>query len=480
MLEQLKKETVSSVKWSAIERFSVQFFQLSINILLARIVTPSEYGIIAILNIFIVISQSIAEAGFTNALIQKTDRSDLDYSTVFCCNMFVSILFYTIIFFAAPAIAFFYKNLQITVLLRCLGLILIIQGFAVVNVAKLTVECDFKSQAKSSIISIIFSGIVGIFLAVNGYGVWALLIQMLLNSLLNSLLIFSYSRWIPSFSFSVTSFRGLFFFGSKLMLSGLLHTFYTNVYSVYIGYKYSFNNIGFFNQSSLIARVPSISFMTVISRAIFPLQCKLQNDDEQLLSSFYMYLRVSCFLIFPMMVSLAVISKPLISVLLTDKWLPMADFLTLLSFSYIWVPVIVLNNQLLIVKGRSDFFLKSEIIKKIIGIILFIITVPYGLKVICFGIFFYNFIDMIIVIWFLKKIISTTYFNQFRCILPICLLSLLMAFLMFVIISHLSNNYFKLIFSLIIGLSFYFFASMKLRMKEFSFLMSLIVRSKLK
>ncbi|MRZ57487.1 oligosaccharide flippase family protein, partial [Parabacteroides distasonis] len=226
MSDSVKHRAVKGVMWSAVERFSVQGIQFVLSIVIARLVLPSEYGLIAMLGIFLAIAQTFVDSGFSNALIQKKDRTEVDYSTVFYFNILIALVVYGVLFISAPYIASFYREPELTVVTRWVGLNLLLNGLSIVQRAKLTVCVDFKTQAKASLIAVLMSGLVAVCLAYRDYGVWALVLQSLLSSFLNTLLLWIFSRWLPLWCFSWKSFRSLFSFGSKLLLSGLLHTIY--------------------------------------------------------------------------------------------------------------------------------------------------------------------------------------------------------------------------------------------------------------
>ncbi|MEQ3162223.1 lipopolysaccharide biosynthesis protein [Parabacteroides goldsteinii] len=424
MSDSVKHQAVKGVMWSAVERFSVQGIQFVLTIIIARLVLPSEYGLIAMLSVFLAIAQTFVDSGFSNALIQKKDRTEVDFSTVFYFNIFIALVVYGILFVSAPSIASFYKEPALTTVTRWVGLSLILNGLSVVQRAKLTVRVDFRTQAKASLVAVIVSGLIGVLLAYQGYGVWALVFQTLSNSFLNTLLLWTFAKWLPLWCFSWGAFRSLFSFGSKLLLSGLLHTIYINLYSLVIGRRYSAMDVGFYNRSYQLAGFPSISIVGIITRAIYPLQCEMQDDDEWLNASFIQYLRMSCYIIFPLMTMLGVLAEPLVRLLLTDKWLPSAELLSILCFAYMWYPVMVINNQILNVKGCSDYFLRAEIIKKMVAIGILCVTLPFGVRVLCWGIVLYNFLDMGIIIYYSRKVISTGYREQVRNIIPLFLLSL--------------------------------------------------------
>ena len=313
----INNQAVKSVIWSAIERFSVQAIQLILTIILARLISPAEFGLIAMLGIFMQVAQSFVDSGFSNALIQKKNRSEIDFSTVFYFNCAISIVTYIVLYISAPYIAQFYKEPILENVCKWIGVNLIIQGIAVVQVAKLTINLNFKTQAKASLVAITISGVLGVFLAYNGYGVWALVTQLLLNAFINTLLLFLFTKWKPTLEFSLSSLKSMFSFGSKLLLSGILHTIYTNMYSLVIGKKYNAIDVGYYNQSSQIARFPSVSLMAIITRALYPIQCKNQDNYQLLQRSFIKYLKMSCFLVFTIMTGIASLSEPLIIFLLS-------------------------------------------------------------------------------------------------------------------------------------------------------------------
>ena len=253
----LKQKTLSGVLWSCVERFSVQGIQFVIMVIMARILLPSDYGMIGMLAIFIAIAQTLIDSGFSNALIQKKDRSEIDYSTVFYFNIAVGIVLYFILFFSSPLIARFYNTPELTGLTRVLALNLFINSLAVVQRAILSIKIDFKTQAKASFSAAIISGIVGIVMAYTGFGVWSLAVQTVLNAFVNTVLLWIFSKWIPLKVFSFESFKKLFAFGSKLLASGLLDTIYRNIYTIVIGKKFASTDLGYFTRADQFAQFPS-------------------------------------------------------------------------------------------------------------------------------------------------------------------------------------------------------------------------------
>lgn len=465
--------TVRSVLWSAIERFSVQIVQFVLTIILSRLISPSDYGLIAMLSIFMQIAQSFVDSGFSNALIQKKDRTETDYTTVFVFNILISVAAYLLLFISAPYIAAFYNEPLLTSICRVIGLNIIIQGLSVVQIAKLTIELNFKRQASASLISIVVSGIIGVYCAYKGFGVWALVVQTVLNSLLNTSLLFIITKWRPVESFSWKSLSSLFSFGSKLLVSGLLHTIYVNLYSLVIGKRYSSSDVGYYNQSNQIARFPSVSLMAIITRALYPIQCRNQNDDKVLKDTFLQYLSMSSFIVFAIMIYIASNAEPLVIILLTDKWAPIIPILRVLSIGYVFTSITVLNNQILNVKGRSDLYLKVEVLKKILGIIILIATLPFGVLVMSIGILVYNICDMLLVMTFAKKVIPINIKQQLITILPIFLIIFITGCLTFFAISFAESAVFKLIIGTITyAVSIYTFSHV-FQIKECGYIINL-------
>lgn len=447
MSESKKEKAVKGVVWSAVERFSTQGVSFILSIILARLVAPHDYGLIAMLAIFMVIAQTFIDSGFSNALIQKQDRTETDYSTVFYFNIAISVGIYLLLFIVAPYIALFYREPLLTPVTRWIGLNILIAAFSIVQRAKLTIELNFKTQAKASFISVIIGGGIGVSLAYQGYGVWALVIQSLLTNIFNTILLWGFARWIPKRTYSRQSFQTLFAFGSRLLLSGLLHNIYINLYSLVIGRQYNATDVGYYNRASSLSQFPSTNITEVITRAIYPIQCEIQNDDERLRLSFIQYLRLSIFLIFPLMIGLCTLSKPLVLLFLTDKWSSIITLLQILCIAYMWYPIMIINCGILKVKGRTDYFLRAEIIKKICAISILIFTLPYGLKLLCWGLFFYSIIDMVIIMFFTKQVIDIGYWTQIKNIVPIALLAFGMGINITLVISFIEN----LILQLAIG-----------------------------
>ena len=447
----IKKQVSRSVFWSAIERFSVQVSSFILGIIIARLLCPDDYALIAMLNIFMALAQSFIDSGFANALIQKKDRSNLDYSTVFYFNIIISVILYILLYNSAPFIAKFYNQSELIQITRIVGISLIINSFGIVQQAKLTVELDFKRQAKGSLVAVLISGIIGIIMAMKGFGVWALVVQTLMNNLIKVILYWVYAKWKPLFAFSYNSFKELFSFGSKLLLSGLMHTVYVNLYTLIIGKRFLPADLGFYNRAFSLAQFPSNNITNILIRAIYPIQCNIQDQHQLLKDSFVKYLRLSCLIVFPLMLTLCALAEPLVLLILKDKWAGVIPLLRILCISFMWDPVMRINNSILQVKKRSDYTLYAEILKKISAFVILFATLGFGVEIMCYGLIIYSLIDIIIIIAFSKKVIGLGLFDQIQIISPILFISLFSSIVMYLTTLLFVNSFIQIIVALITG-----------------------------
>nr|WP_306451843.1 lipopolysaccharide biosynthesis protein [Odoribacter splanchnicus] len=465
---------ISNVFWSGIDKFSVQFVQLLTTIIIARIISPAEFGLVAMITVFLAVAQILVDSGFCTALIQRQNCDNKDYSTVFYFNLFFSLILYCILYLSAPAIAQFYNEPELIKLTRFIGINIIISAFSYVQRTLLTITMELKKQAKISFISIIVGAITGIVLAYKGYGVWALVMQTLIANLLDSILLWSFTCWKPMLFFSLRSFKKLFPFGSKILLSSLIQTLYTNLYTLVIGRVYSAVNIGYFNRVQTILNLLSINIMNIIDRPVYAHQCQNQSDKMKTKEIFDLYLRISSFIIFPIMMGVCVLAKPLIISLLTEKWLPAVPFLQVLSIAYLFTPVSVVNSNILKVMGDSGTFLKSGILKRILGIIILFITMKSGLLILCYGLVLYNLCDFMISLFFAKKVIQTSWKEQIMSLIPVFLLSCAMCICIYWGIHYITSYILKLCCGIIIGILVYFLLGALFKFKEIKLILSYI------
>ena len=425
-MSSLKDKTVKGFIWSSIDRFSGQAIQFVFSILIARLLIPEDYGVIAMLGVFLAVSQTFIDSGFGTALIRKVNRTEMDFSTVFYFNILVAIIFYFILFFGAPLIAEFYNTPLLKPITRVISLSLIISSLSGIHNTKLSIAIDFKSKAKASIISALFTGGVGLWLAYAGYGVWALVVQNLCLRIIWTVMMWVYVKWRPQLVFSWQSFKELFSFGSKLLASGLLDTLYNNLYTLVIGKVFSSSTLGVYSKANSLAQFPSFNITSVVQTVSFPVLSTIQNEEDRLAVVYRRLLKLSAFIVFPLMIGLSAVAEPLIRIILTDKWLEAIPILQILCFSLMWYPINTINLNILQVKGRSDYFLKLEVIKKVQGVLFLCVTVPMGIIAMCVGNIINTLINLIWNIYYTKKLINYGFFEQLKDLIPILLHSLLM------------------------------------------------------
>lgn len=474
MSESLKRTATKGVIWSSVERFSVQGMQFVFMLVMARLLTPQDYGLIGMLSIFLAISQSLIDSGFSNALIRKQHRTEQDYSTVFYFNIVIGFSLYGVLFLMAPFVADFYAMPELTAVMRVVCLTLVINSLAVVQRAIFTVKVDFKTQAKASFVSALLSGILGVSLAYCGYGVWALAIQQLTSGGLNTLLLWWYSKWKPLWTFSWHSFHELFSFGSKLLLSGLLDTTYNNIYPIVIGKMFSAGELGHFTRAQHFSAFPSSNVTGVLQRVTYPVLCSIRNDAERLSGIYRKFLKLSAFIVFPLMVGLAGVSRSSVILLLGEQWIFCGDLLQIICFSMMWYPIHSINLNLLQVQGRSDLFLRLEIIKKIVGILILCITIPIGLEAMCWGMIVSSLIALFINTYYTGRLIAVGFFLQMRDLAPTLLLCILMFALVTAFQQLVGNLAFQLAGGILLGGSFYFGAAYLFRFQELEELVAII------
>lgn len=474
----LREKTKKGIVWSFIERFSVQFLQFIIGLILARILLPSDYGIIGMLAIFIAISQTFVDSGFSSALIQKKDRTELDYSTAFYFNIGVGLFFYFVLFFGSQSIADFYNEPILNKITKVVGVNVFITSLAVVQRAKLTIKLDFKTQAKASSLSILLGGGVGIYMALNDYGVWSLVFQLLIQNGMNTLFLWYFSKWLPKIEFSYKSFKDLFLFGSKLLGAGLLDTIFKNIYLIVIGKLFNSSELGYYTRAKQFRELPSQNLTTVIQRVSFPVLSSIQDDKEKLFNAYRKFIRLSVFIVFPLMFGLATVAEPLIKLLLTEKWLPAVPLLQLLCVAGMLYPVHAINLNLLKVQGRSDLFLKLEIIKKVIITITILVTFKYGVKALVIGQIFTSFIAFFINTYYSGKFINYGAFKQIKDMIPVLIISIVMSLSVWGIMLLVKMVVLKLIIGIFSGIIVYIVCAKIINLYELTESLSLIKREK--
>lgn len=464
MAEDLRRKTTHGVIWSAVESYSVQGVQFILQLIIARLLTPHDYGLIGMLAIFMALSQVFIDGGFSKALIQKKDRNEEDFSTVFYINFSISLLIYIILFISAPYIADFYNQPLLSPITRIYSFNLIINSLAAVNKVKLVAAVDFKTQSKISLASAIISGIGGVICAYQGMGVWSLVVQMLFGSFLNVVLSFYYVRWIPKMIFSTKSFHRLFKFGGKLLIASIITSIYSNIYNLVIGKIFSSSELGLYSRGHQFAHFAGTNISGVLQRVAFPVLSDIQDDNARLLSAYKKYIQVATWGAFPVILGVCGVAKPMIEVLLTDKWLPCVPYLQILCFAVLWDCVTLVNLNLLYVKGRSDWVLRLEMVKKIIAFIILIVSMAFDMYIICIGQAVYSIIALYLNTYYTNKMFKYGFLTQMKELLPQLLLALSMMGLCLFVSNLITVPLIALIASILTGAIVYLAGSKLLRL----------------
>lgn len=423
MADSLREKSVRGVAWSAIERFALLGIQFVVQIVLARLLTPADYGVVGMLSVFLAISQTFIDSGFTNALIQNQRRTERDFATAFFFNAAVSVLFYVLLFAGAPLIADFYAMPQLVPVTRVIGLSLVFSALSAVHRTQLTIRVDFKTQAKASLSAVVLSGAVGIAMAYCGFGVWALVTQTLVNTGAGTLMLWCFVRWRPRCFFSFASFRPMFSFGSKLLCASLMHTVYANLYPLVVGKFFSAEALGYYSRAEQMASLPASTGSGILGRVTFPLLATVQDDDARLGDVYRKYLRVATGAIAPVMLGLCALSEPVVLVLLGEKWLPAVPLMRVLCLGWMIDPIVLVNLNLLNVKGRTDLVLRLEIVKKITATAILFASLPFGLLGLCVGRAVYSQIALAMNTYYTGKFLKMTYLRQMYEVVPIYALS---------------------------------------------------------
>jgi teichuronic acid exporter len=475
--ESLKNKAVRGVMWSFLDNFGTLGIGFVIGIVLARLLSPSEYGLLGMVAVFTAIAQTVADSGFGSALIRKPDLKDEDLYTTFWFNLGVSILMYAVLFFCAPAIAAFYKEPILIDIVRVTSLTLLLNAFLIIPNIHFTRNINFKITTKISYIVSLSSGVIGIGMAFCGFGVWSLVFQGLIAAFLKTFLYWFYCRWKPVFMFSKESFNELFGFGSKLLASSLLNTIYNNIYQIVIGKCYSAADLGQYTRASSYNGIFSSTLTGVVQRVSYPTLSSLQNDKVLLKEGYREIIKCTMLVSFGGSLTLAAMAKPLIVLMIGAKWLPCVEYMQIICFAAMLYPLHAINLNILQVLGRSDLFLWLEILKKIIGVVPIIIGIFLGIKIMLWGSVATSFIAFFLNSYYSANLINYSSWNQIKDILSAFIVSLLVSFTIWLITFIPIHLIFQLIFQLVIGLVLYYVIYEKLKLAEYVELKSIIVNT---
>jgi O-antigen/teichoic acid export membrane protein len=470
-----RQEVLSGLFWKLLERGGAQGVQFVVQIILARLLLPQDYGVIALLVIFITIAQVFVQSGLGTSLIQKKSIDDVDYSSVFWVSLAIASLLYSVLFLAAPSIASFYNEVQLVEVLRVMSLSLFIGAFNSIQNAVISRTMQFKKLFFSSFGSGFVSGVVGIAMAYAGYGLWALVFQQLTNQVCSLLILWFLVPWRPRLKFSLGRVSVLFSFGWKLLVSALIDTTYTNICGLFVGKLYSPSMLGFYNRGQQFPQLIVNNINGSIQSVLLPALSAQQDYTIRVKSMVRRSIVTSSYIIFPMMMGLAVIAKPLVLVLLTEKWLQAVPFLQMFCISYALWPIHTANLQAINAMGRSDIFLRLEIIKKTIGILILMLSLPFGVYALTLGQVLASVISSIVNARPNKKLLGYGYIDQIKDIYPSFLLSLVMGSVTYSLLFLPFSPLYTMVLQIVSGLAVYIILSKVFKLECYGYLKDAIL-----
>lgn len=442
--------------WSAIDSFGVQITNLVISLILANKLGPEAYGLIAMMAIFIAIAGVFVNSGFGSALIRKLDRTEKDLATTFYFSLLVSLACYGILFIFSSHIAKFYNQPELELLTKVIALTLIINSLTVIPKTKLTIELNFKKQALVNLTSTITGGGVGLIMAFKGYGVWSLVIQQITFSVVGAFLFSLVCPWRPKEPFCKKSFSELFGFGSKLLASGLLDAVYNNLYGLVIGKQFSASQLGIYNQANVLSTVPATSITNVIQKVTYPMLSQMQKDTGKLDVAYLNILKLVSMIVFPLLFGLCIVAEPFISILLGKAWQESASLVSVLSIGMAVYPIHAVNLNMLQVKGRSDLFLKLEVIKKALVTIALFITVPMGVMEMCIGVVVTSYLSLVVNTYYTGKLSSISQVKQLKALAPIGIITVISSLIGYYLGSGEEGDFWRLFSTLSSAFIVYF------------------------
>lgn len=463
----IKNKTIAGLSWSAADAFLSHGVTFVVGIVLARLLTPVEYGLIGICTIFILVFHGLIDSGFSSALIRKLDANRDDYNTMFIVNMVLSVLLYGILYASSPFIADFFERPELEDLLRVMGVILILQALSIVQYTILSKRLDFKTKTKASFISAVLSGIIGIGMAIIGFGVWSLVAQQISKYTIYTICLWILNQWWPSLRFSMQSFRYMWGFGWKMMLSGLLDHVWKELYQVVVGKFYSPATLGQYSRSREYALIFSKNITTIIQRVSYPALSELQDDTIRMVAAYRKLIKTTMLITAVCMLFLGGIAEPLIYCLIGPKWHQASTFLPIICVSLSLYPLHAINLNMLKVQGRSDIFLYLEIIKKVISIGPICLGIFVGIYWMLIGSVITGFIAFFLNTYYTGKKLNYTSWDQIKDVAPFYGLGLLIAMSVYFFKYLPLSNFIILPIQIVVGTSIFFWVCEKIKMKEF-------------
>ena len=477
----LKQKALSGIFWTLIQQFSSQGISFIVTIILARLLLPEQFGLIAILNVFVNIGSILMDGGMGQSLI-RTENPDIeDYSTVFYFNLIVSFIIYSVVYILSPFIADFYNQPELEYITKWYCIIFITNAFSSIHYTRLTKNMEFKKELTITIPSLILSSTVGVLMAYNGFGIWSLVVSSILQSTTVGIQLWFRSDWKPIFKFNKEKFYFHFKYGYKLTLSGILDAFFNNIYVLIIGKYFAANQVGFFNRADSLKQLPVNNISSVLNKITFPLFAKIQDDNERLKEMNKKIMQMVLYFVAPTLLIMAALGEPLFRLLFTDKWLPAVPYFQILCWGGILYPIHAYNLNILKVKGRSDLFLRLEIYKKIIVIITIISSISFGIIGLLYGTIITSIIAFFVNTYYTGKLINYSSFKQMIDLTPILFVAVLTGGLVYsldvLLLNKILNDIFRLIVGSTFGIIIFYLLSILLRLDSLNEL-KLIIKKK--
>ena len=469
-----EKKILTNFIWRFAERCGSQIVTFVVSVVLARILAPSDYGTITLVTVFTTILQVFVDSGLGTALVQKKDADDLDFSSVFYFNCALCLVLYLGMFAAAPLIAKFYENTELVPIIRVISLTVVVSGLKNVQQAYVSRNMQFKRFFYSSIGGVVFSAVLGIALAKAGCGVWALVAQQLSNVAINTAILWITVKWRPKKMFSLERLKGLLSFGWKLLVSALLDTGYSNLRNLIIGKVYSTSDLAYYDQGDKFPKVIVTNINTSIDSVLLPSMSSEQDDRERVKNMTRRAIKTSTYIMAPLMMGLAFCAKPVVTLVLTEKWLPCVPFLRIFCITYMFWPVHTANLNAIKAMGHSDWFLKLEIIKAVFCLAALLATVNFGVTAIAYSALFTSAASQIINAWPNKKLLGYGYLEQVRDFAPGILLAVAMGVCVYFIGCIPLPTAVTLVIQVVSGAVIYFGASYVLKLEEFKYLLGIV------
>lgn len=471
----LKQKTIAGLFWRFAERCGAQGVSFVVSIVLARLLAPNDYGLIAMVTVFITISQVFVDSGMGNALIQKKNADNLDFSSVFYFNVVICLIIYALLFLVSPYIAKFYNSPELVPVLRVLSLTVVISAIKNVQQAYVSKHMLFKRFFYSTLGGTVFAAIVGIVMAYLGYGVWALVAQQLVNIIIDTTILWLTVKWRPTKEFSFNRLKRLFSFGWKLLIAALIDTVYSNIRQLIIGKLYSSADLAYYNRGKTIPNLVVTNINSSIDSVLLPALSVEQSHVEKVKAMTRRAIKISSYIMWPMMIGIVVVAEPLVRILLTEKWIEAVPYLRIFCIMFAFQPIQTANLNAIKAMGRADLFLKLEIAKKVLGLLILLVVVKHGVLAIAGSLLIYTFVAQLLNALPNRSLLNYSYFEQLKDIIPYIGLAILMAVIIYPICMFNWNDFITIVIQVIFGAVIYVVGSIIFKFDSFGYIYKMLI-----